>query len=148
MFSIELSDNAVNNSGELVLPGKIIFGSDYDDFLSPISYWSRESYISHWKRALGLILDGRDRSALITRMYSPNSANFIFWWVLYLEKDSIVFQQHILFLEELDCKFNEENFTKFIPDRENVSEDGERISEWEVSFNDLEDFYNHLIDCE
>jgi hypothetical protein len=88
-------------------------------------------------KGFGAILEGRNKSAFITTMYDPTTANFIFWWVMYLVGNDVYIQNHVLFMDELDEPFDESDFIKFVPERETVTEDGEPISEWKVSIEDI-----------
>ena len=41
-----------------------------------------------------------ERSALITSVGEPGTANFVFWWPLYADGETVRVQHHVLFLSE------------------------------------------------
>ncbi len=73
-------------------------------------------------------------------MYDPGTANFIFCWILYLTKDIVRIQHHILFMDKLEEPFSEQNLYTYLPEREIIGEDGEKISEWDLEIENFRDF--------
>lgn len=118
----------------------IILGDFKENFVASGTYWCKEQYLKQWIEAIGLILEGRFQSCLITSMHNPSNANFINWWPMYLMGQEIIFQNQILFLAELPEPFDELNPYKYISPRRTHTEDGEVISEWHISRHDLSDF--------
>jgi hypothetical protein len=49
-------------------------------------------------------------------------------------------QNHLLFYEQLSRPFSIENPYSSVRDRETISKDGDRISEWSVCFSEIEEF--------
>jgi hypothetical protein len=139
-FSIDIESNKIEVSDDLVLPGSIRIGELKEGFHASLSYWSRADYISQWKVALDRLLRGEKRSALITSMYDPQTANFVFWWVMYLIEDLVHIQNHVLFLSDLNEPFDEDDIYASIPERETRTEEGESISEWTVELSAIRDF--------
>lgn len=139
MFNIEL----VGNKHEIIESVfyrrfKIVIGDFEETIISPLSYWSVDDYTRHWKDQLTkFVRDGQNKTFLITEMQNLETANFIRWWVAYREEDSIYFQEQLFFIDELECKFSIENALSFIGDRQTVNEDGDEISEWEISICEL-----------
>jgi hypothetical protein len=83
------------------------------------------------------ICEGNAKSCLITSMFDPLTANFIFWWTLYLDGNIVHIQNQILFLDELDKPFSKLNPYEFIRERKTVSDEGDKISEWDISVDDI-----------
>lgn len=73
-------------------------------------------------------------------MYDPITANFIYWWPIYRLDNTVYLQNHILFLSKLSVPFDPHDPFRFVPERELISETGEKISEWSVPIADLEGF--------
>jgi hypothetical protein len=138
-FSIRLSDNMFDSEGDSVSSGSIKIGNFEEAFQASLSYWDRSRYLSQWKEALNRLLSGERSSAIITTMYDPNTANFIFWWVMYLIGDDVHIQNHVLFLDELERSFDENDLYSFIPERETQNEEGESVSEWVVGLSSIEE---------
>ena len=126
--------------GESVRSGLITIGSYRERFIAPIHYWDESQYRRHWQTALTGIVAGSSKSALITSMYEPASANFIFWWPMYRLDDTVYFQNQILFLGELETPFDPNDPFRFVRERTIVNSDGEQISEWSAPITDLESF--------
>lgn len=138
-FSIKLADGDKYLDNELVAVGNIQIGSFNEEFQASLSYWSRENYQTQWMDAVYKLINGEDKVALITSMYPPKTANFIIWWMMYRIGENVHVQNQVLFLDELDKDFEEENVYQFIPERETVTEDGDVISEWIISLKDIID---------
>jgi hypothetical protein len=143
-FTIELGQHELESEGDIVLPGSLIIGNFKEDFLASLSYWGRENYLSQWRESILRLLNGKNNSAVVTAMYDPEKANFIFWWVMYLIEECVHIQNHVLFLEQLDHPFDENDIYQFIPPRETHTSDGEPISEWVVNISDLEGCFRSL----
>ena len=137
-FAIELGQDKFESEGEIVLSGSLTIGDFNECFQAPLSYWDRGNYLSQWRESLSQLLNGESNSAFVTAMYDPNTANFIFWWVMYLIGENVHIQNHVLFLDELKQPFDEHDIYKFIPARETHTEEGEPISEWVVNLRDIE----------
>ena len=138
-FSIKISKNEFESEGDLVAEGVLKIGGDIENFNASLSYWGRRQYCSQWREALNRLTIGFDRTAVVTTMYDPATANFIFWWLLYVIEEKIYIQNHVLFMGDLEDDFDEEDIYKFIPIRETHTEEGEPISEWSVTINDIEE---------
>ncbi len=146
MFDINLSDKLVIIENEPLLSGSINTDSLMESFHASASYWDRGGYLNQWKKALEVLINGGEKSALITGITEPKSANFIRWWILYSQKDDIYLQEHVLFLDSLKENFNEQRFVEFVPERDVETEYGEKISEWKVSIDDIKVAYKKLCD--
>ena len=136
-FNIELNDSPFDCDGDLLLSGRISIGDFSESFHASLSYWDRDKYISQWRDGLkGLKTDG-DKSILVTNMYDPKKANFVFAWVLYLIDGMIHIQNNVVFLDETDQPLDENNLQRYVPPREKYSADGEKISEWVIELDDI-----------
>jgi hypothetical protein len=139
-FTITLSDDRLDSDGDVVALGFLTIGQFHESFHASLSYWDRERYLLQWREALERLIEGEDRSALVTSMYDPGAAGYIFWWPLYAVGDSIHVQNHVLFLNDLVEPFDEAELYRFVRERETVSEDGQAISEWTVALSVIETF--------
>jgi hypothetical protein len=143
-FLINLTDKQFEDSSVMYQVGEIRLGDFYETFWASLSYWNEYDYLNQWKDALKRICNGNNRSCLITSIYDPSNANYIFWWPLYLDENIVHIQNHILFLDELDQPFSEQNPYESIRSRETVSEDSSKISEWDVQVNDIKVYLDFL----
>lgn len=122
--------------------GEIVLGEYVERFEAPTSYWTAEDYQEHWKQAIERIVGGEEKSCLITSMYDPELANFIFWWPIFREGTKVFVQNQVLFLKDDKTPLNPLNPFASIKDRQTLTEDGLLISEWEISISELEFFLN------
>jgi CdiI N-terminal domain len=139
-FYIALSEDHLEPDGEAVALGSLKLGEFQEGFHASLSHWDQSRYRSQWKEALERLVKGEERSALITSMYDPATANFITWWPLYRSGNSVHAQNHFLFMDELQQPFDELNPYKSVLQRETISEDGDRLSEWTINLSDIEEF--------
>lgn len=139
MFTIEL----VGEKNEIIESTfyrrfRIVIGDFAEQLLSPLTFWSVDDYFSHWRVQLfNFLRNNLDKSFLITEMQNPETANFIRWWVLYREGDSVCFQEQLLFLDELEGRFSIESAFRYVGDHQILNEDGDEISEWKISVQEL-----------
>lgn len=77
-------------------------------------------------------------------MYDPAVTNFINWWPLFSLGQTVQFQNHILFLNELKTPFEPDDPFRFVPERVIMNSDGEPISEWSASIAGLEHFLTRV----
>jgi hypothetical protein len=147
-FSLTFSDGYILLDGEKTLHGYMDINDYRESFYASASYWSSVDYLKHWKAALSDFITGNnDRIGLIINMRDPRLANFIIILVLYRVSSSVLIQNHIVFLDEIDGEFCVGRLAEFIPDRETHSEDGTKISEWEVSINAIKEFDERIKFC-
>lgn len=119
--------------------GELCIESLRERFVVDITFWERADYEKQWLRAALNIVDG-DKSALIVSVTNPATSNFVRWWAMYRDQDTIYFQEQIRFLAELSDAFDPYAVEKFVLPRETVSEDGEAISEWSTTVSTVRDF--------
>jgi len=142
MFKI-LLDNIIE--GESLVTGRIYI-NDFDELLEiPLSYWEVSDYKAHWKESINRIVNKDEtKSALITEMYDPDTANFIVWWLLYREGDNIFIQNQVLFLNQIEGKFDKKNIYTSVPKREIKTDENEDISEWCIQLEDIKEFLENF----
>ena len=110
--------------------GEIRIDSFHERFSMDFSFWNKADYHAHWQQASTVLKAGQAVS-FIQSMYPPETANFYRTWVAYPHSDEVIFQEQILFLDELEGGFNAKHLHLNAQPYESVSEDGEPISEWQ-----------------
>lgn len=125
---------------EEVRYGQIQLGNFSEHFQVDLEFWRQEDYEIHWRQALVRITTGSEVSCLLTSIGDPQCSTMVFWWPLYRTGDTIRVQNAIRFFEHLDAPFDPGNPFASVPERQEISEDGERISEWTISVQDVQDF--------
>ena len=134
-FSIDTEDDPIGPETW----GRISLGDFAERFEVPLSYWTGADYENHWREAVGRIVDGFSRSALITAIADPTKVSFFVWWPMYLVGDTVHVQNHLLFLADLGMEFDLSNPYRHVRDRQVGSEEGP-ISEWAVPVSSLRDW--------
>jgi hypothetical protein len=117
--------------------GVIRIGNFEERFEASLEYWKPNHYESQWANAITRLCSQTPKSCLITSITDPATANFLFWWPMYLVGQNVYFRNHILFLADITSSFDPTNPYPHIPDRSVTNEDGERISEWVIPFSDF-----------
>ena len=142
-FKIQLTKNKVKGGerGECAVIGELQLGREKECFDSSLSYWQPKDYELHWKKALKRIIDGRKKSALIVYMLNPKKASYIFWWPIWRHGNKVYVRNQVLLLQKLKKKFDENNPFSSVGARETKAEDGESISEWQISIDEITKFY-------
>lgn len=124
MWRLSISDDGV---------GEIQIDDFKESFLSDLSFWSKSDYERHWSQASRALDDGSP-VVLITSITDPARSNFFRSWACYPAESELIFQEHILFLEELEKPFDFEKPHSNVRPYESLTEDGEKISEWRTKF--------------
>jgi hypothetical protein len=136
MFSISLAKTSEANLGK----GIIQLANHVEGFESFLGYWSIERYVEHWRDQVSKFLKGAQNACLLTSISEPDSANFFRCWAIYNSEKitgEVIFQEHLLFLDELHEPFNEWCPEKSVSARETKTEDGFAISEWAIDQSQL-----------
>lgn len=112
--------------------GSIQIDDFKESFQADLSFWSKSDYEHHWDRATQALNKGSP-VVFITSITDPMTSNFIRSWACYPTSGDLIFQEQILFLDDLEKPFNlEKPHSNCLP-YESVTEDGEGISEWRIS---------------
>ncbi len=124
--------------------GEIKIGDFQERFLASADYWTWEQYQKQWKDGIQRIINGQEKSCLITDMSNPKSTKYIFWRPMYLVGNKVFFQDQILLLEQLESPFDENSPFLSVSDRKTISEEGDMISEWEIDLEDVVLFFEKI----
>jgi hypothetical protein len=130
--------------GEKCVRGEICIGDYIERFNAPVEVWSRQEYLDQWREALERFRSGHQPTCLVTAMRDLAESDFISIWPIYKDGENAVFQNQVLLSSYIRDRFDGENVYDFIEPREIVSEDGELISEWKVSLDAVERFFNRF----
>lgn len=120
--------------------GRIIIGGFQEGFLASTAFWSERRYEDQWKEGLIRIIDGRETSCLLTSVAAPSEAAGVIWWILYREGERVFVQNGLLAFDEMDVMFDQDSPYEHVPPREQINEDGHRVSEWEIPLSAIRDF--------
>lgn len=135
MFSVRILERqAPIGRGEIVVNGL------REEFESSLEYWTAKQYEAQWWEALRGITSSESMTALISSITDPRTANFFCWWPLYKEGESVFVQNQVLMLDEVRERFSLDRIIDFVPVRETADEDGNPISEWQTSVEEISAF--------
>jgi len=134
-FNISFTDTS-GHTGR----GEIQLNEFFERFDSSFEYWPSNVYESQWKEGVQRIVEGEKKSALVTAMYPPESANFIVWWIMYHDGDNVIFQNHLLMLEMAKQQFEVSKLYSYIPDYSEGEDEEFPVSEWIVAMDSLKRF--------
>jgi CdiI N-terminal domain len=105
MFDIYLTDQSVpeGDPGAHALYGKIRIGDHSETFIANLLFWNRKQYEEHWLMAVKRVVEGADRSALVTSYNEPSPVpdEFLNWWPLYRDREAAYIQNQMLFFDQL-----------------------------------------------
>lgn len=122
---------------------EVIIGTFREQITVPLEFWTKNDYREHWSHSLHELTNSVSpvsNVALVTEMHNPRTANFIKYWALYRKPgDSVVHvQEHILFLDKLTEPFSVDNLSQYVEQRESITAEGDNISEWTLSIEDIQ----------
>ncbi len=120
--------------------GEIVLDEFSEAFIAPLSFWTKAQYVAQWKEALHRTVRNVSPSCLIIAMFDPATANFIYSWEMWRQGHEIIFHVGTIFLEEHREHFDPNNPYGFIPEYSNMTEDGEKGSEWRVPVDEISTF--------
>jgi hypothetical protein len=141
-FEIAFDTAPTSHGREPVIWGHLDLGTSRELFASPVTFWSRDDYLLHWKRQLQKALSGHT-SVLLVKMRDPDSANFLESWTCYPEPGVMVFQNRLIFLEQYDGKFSLDRLDDEALPRHRDTADG-MPSEWHVSREMVAAFFDRF----
>ena len=143
MFSIGFTDEPpeypYDDTSIPAAPGRLVLGKSTEEFLANLSLWNKSDYQSHWTRELKTLLKGNAKVALVVSYYG-NSASNMEIWKGYRDGELVHFQNQILWCSQLPSGFDALKLSQYVQDREVVTSEGNRISEWDLNIRDIELF--------
>ena len=120
--------------------GLLVIGEWRESFLSSLYEWTKQDYERQWQAAINSLVQGAEKSALITEFVGPEASSHLQWWPLYRLGGTVYFHNQILFYDQLSEPFSLADISKFVSERQTVNEDGAAISEWSIPLSALEEF--------
>jgi CdiI N-terminal domain len=124
----------------LVATGELRLGENHERFESVLGFWGVDDYRQSWTAGLQRLLAGESTSCLATSVSEPSNANFVEVWPLYRQGADVFVQNSLLFLDQLPREFDPGAPWQSVAPRSVVDEDGEPISEWRISLDDIRAF--------
>ncbi len=127
-FGIEIQLDVAGS----VAMGRIVVGPFSERFEAALDYWSPADYVKHWRHAEARLETGEGDALFFTSLTDPQGAHFFRCWIAWREGEEVMFQEVVLFAEQLPEPLDLEAPWRHVPARTTVSEDGDPISEWSL----------------
>lgn len=140
MFAIELIGNPQIECGELAARGRITLGEFSEEFVAPLVFWTEKDYRRQWHEAAARILNGCARSCFVAAMRESPLDGVIFLWPAYKDGEAVYIQNELLLPELVRGSFDPLNPYAQVDERRTMTDEGEQISEWQVSVGDIARF--------
>jgi len=144
MFSIGFTDEPLeypyDDTGVPAAPGRLVLEKSMEEFLANLHLWGKSDYESHWTRELKTLLDGNPKVALVVSYNDPHPDSNMEIWRAYRDGELVHFQNQLPWYSDLPKEFEISEMSRYIQDREIVTAEGNRISEWDVAIRDIELF--------
>ena len=140
MFNIEFIREPQIEFGELAARGRISLGDFSEEFVSPVVFWTVDDYRMQWCEAAERLLNGYEMSCFVAAMRESPLDGPLFLWPAYKEGEAVHFQYQLLLPELVTGSFDAMNPYAQVSERQTLSDDGEPISEWQVSIGDISRF--------
>lgn len=142
MFNIYLTGESVEelDPGVEAVYGRIHIGDYYETFAASLVYWKPGAYQVHWRKALQRIVEGATRSAVITSYVEPTPGGSLTWWPIYRERETIYFQNQLLFFDQVVPPFSPDRPWESVGVRETMNPEGRQISEWKTALSSVNEW--------
>ncbi len=137
-FGIEFVEQEASSPD--VLLGRFIAGTLDEKFDVVLGHWSRADYEASWCREIQNIINGEDRAALMTVALEPMKSNWLRAYTLFRFDKEIRVQERMFLLEDFNFHFDLSRPGKNVPPHQATDEDGDRLSEWIVTIEELRNF--------
>jgi len=145
MFAIEMDEDNPSldpNGVPYEVFGRISVDDFSEVFRASLGYWAPADYRRSWVRAFDVIAESEQAAAcLVTSMADPGTVDFVMCWPLYRVGDSVHIQNKLIILDQLASALDPEAPWLSIGPRVTVDEDGNPLSEWEVPFASVAEFF-------
>jgi len=138
MFRIELSDDVVNEDGNIGFEGNITIRNFKESFFSENVFFDKISYYKQWKKAI-YKLKKENYTYFLTSINEPNSSNYYMGWTAYMRDDRIFIQNKIFLSHQISLTKLLE-MTAILPKFCTTTEDGEDISTWETNMQEMNEY--------
>ena len=139
MFDIHLESQRVLHEDGEFWRGSITLGQYSEQFLAAAWLWPRTRYEEQWRGAASALVQGAARSAFITSFSHPDAHHNVIW-PAWREGNRVHIQNRLLLREHLPAVLDPERIEEFVGERRVTSDEGEAISDWTVTLEEIRAF--------
>lgn len=105
-----------------------------------LTLWNRERYEQQWRNGIQRLLSGASRSCLISSLWKTQNKFEGEWWTIYRQEDRVAVRNQLIrpsIFNQNFANFDPDDPYPSIPDRQDLTEDGQHISEWSLPFSQI-----------
>jgi hypothetical protein len=139
VFDIELIGPPEGEGDGLFNWGRLTLGHLREEFQAPLYEWAPGDYAAHWLESAHRLVSGSPVAVFLTHMARPD-ADYHLGWPAWREGDRVYLQERLFLREQLTGPFDPEYPEVHAGPRQELSPEGERISQWEVALRDVAAF--------
>ena len=136
MFDIELLGQPEGEGERLFNWGRLTLGHFREEFQAPLYDWAPGDYVAHWLESAQKLVQGAPVVVFLTHMMRPDAAYHL-GWPAWREGERIYVQERLFLREQLNGAFDPEFPEVHVGERQEISPEGERISQWTVGLRDI-----------
>ena len=145
MFAIAFlsREPEIQEEGWPALWGQITLGEYVERFLAPVDEWTPEQYQRQWWKAAERLLGG-ESAAFVTAPWQS-------WWAMWPEGENAIVQEHLLTPGRVaqlalgPALLAGGAHHQLVATRETCSDEGDRISEWQVRIDDVQQWLRSVL---
>ena len=139
MFKLTLSPVTESHDDATFFRGTISLGNYSEEFLAAAWLWDAPTYEHQWRAAARALIAERDRSGFVTSFIHPDAHHNVIWpaWRV---GHLIYVQNHLLLRDLLPNVLDVDHIHRFVGERRTLGEDGQPISEWVVTLDEVAAF--------
>ena len=137
MFDLQfISRPETDDEGRVYMRGAITLGDWREEFLAPLGPWTMADYTLAWLAAAERLVAGAPRVGFLHH-FAHLDAEYHFYWQAWREGQRVYFQEGLLLTEQLAAAFRPDSLDVHVKARTEVTQDGERVSQWQVDLEDI-----------
>jgi len=139
VFDIEFIGRPEGEGERLFCWGRITLGHFREEFQAPLYEWAPGDYVAHWLESAERLVVGAPVAVFLTHMVRPDDAYHL-GWPAWREGERVFVQERLFLREHLNGAFDPDNPEVHAGSRQELSPEGERISQWQVGLDDVAAF--------
>lgn len=142
MFDLTFKDTTPYGFvGTSCATGSVLIGDSEETFLADLYVLSKRDYLRQWLEASLRVTELNDDSAIITSFSNEGGTPIGLMWPLYVtDCEVILVQNHLILREIVGDDFSVRTCHRHVPVRRVVTDDGDPISEWKTTVNEVAAF--------
>lgn len=140
MFEITFLHPPESSVSAYETQGRIVAGELDELFLSPIDYWREGDYVASWVAELTRMIDGSRTAVLLTHADDVGRDTTLRGFVCYRFAQEIRIQEALFETANSQGEYDLNRPCTLALEYQCNSDDGQEISEWRVSIEEIERF--------